>query len=854
MTQAVAATGGRARTVALTCGSVTIVAGLVVLGGWAAGWEALVRIRPGHPVMPPNTAASLSLLGVGVVLGALGRTSGALVLAGLAGVLPGLTLLQLATGRDLAIDLLILGDAQRAVLPQAVHAGRMSAASVAAVLALAVALACLWRWGRVAHGLMLAVLLVGHVSFVAHLYGTEQFHGVGGASSIAEATAVVLVVAGIGVACLRPDIGLPVLLAEPGVVGSLVRRFSAFAVVVPPLVGALRWAGQRAGWYDTPFGLAIMTLSWTIGLLTVTWWGGRSVLPVEQERDEALAHAVAARERLELVADASAAFASTLELDEVLDRVTMRMVDTLADGCTVRLTDPTGRELVPLTLRHRNPAQREAYAGLLDRITRVDEGIMGRVLQTRTSSLIADFSEESVRAEAIPDLLPVLAAAGLRSAILAPLIVQDRVLGLLAVVRDENPTPFDERDLALVDGLAARAALAIDNAELAARQHLADVALTEFGRRALVAEDPEEIGQLAVDLLHATLASRYALLMVADRAQRLVVSAVAGPPGEALVLDRGVPVTAAVPANVLASGESAVCDDMRHDRAKGMVELGTLLEADSGMAVPVPGDAGPRGVLSVTAVGVGRFGDEDLGFIITLAGFLATALDRLAALRAVRTVAEERRALLDRLVTAQEDERARIADGVHEDQVQVITAVDLRLGLLARHVAERHPELASDVAFAQEAVSGAAVRLRDLLFDLQPPDEGVDLAEALRSVAAHLLDRSATRWEIISYATVALSDAHLTTAYRIGKEALSNTARHARAGAVEVRIADEEAGVLICVRDDGVGMSQVPDRSPAGHRGLSSMRDWAAVSGGWLRVESREGRGTAVRYWLPSGL
>ena len=171
-------------------------------------------------------------------------------------------------------------------------------------------------------------------------------------------------------------------------------------------------------------------------------------------------------------------------------------------------------------------------------------------------------------------------------------------------------------------------------------------------------------------------------------------------------------------------------------------------------------------------------------------------------------MAEERRRLLDRLVTAQEDERARIADGVHEDQVQVITAADLHLGVLARRAGAARPDLSEDVAFAQDAVSGAAERLRALLFDLEAPEDGVDLEDALPRRRGVPPVRDGMTWQRGVGVEREADAGHRTTVYRIAKEALSNAARHARADRVEVRMSDVDGGVLTTVVDNGVGMAE----------------------------------------------
>ena len=152
----------------------------------------------------------------------------------------------------------------------------------------------------------------------------------------------------------------------------------------------------------------------------------------------------------------------------------------------------------------------------------------------------------------------------------------------------------------------------------------------------------------------------------------------------------------------------------------------------------------------MVAVGTERFSDDEVDLSRAFAGLVSGALHRMEAEDELAEVAEERGALLDRLVSAQEDERSRIADGVHQDQVQVIAAADLRLGVLARRAGELDPALAEDVRFARDAVIGAAERLRALLFELEAPDPTAGLGDSLAEAAAYLLDPVGTDWSVES--------------------------------------------------------------------------------------------------------
>ena len=114
--------------------------------------------------------------------------------------------------------------------------------------------------------------------------------------------------------------------------------------------------------------------------------------------------------------------------------------------------------------------------------------------------------------------------------------------------------------------------------------------------------------------------------------------------------------------------------------------------------------------------------DPDTGAPFGLATVQRDMTERVAAERSVRRLSEHRQALLERLVEAQETERAKIAGDVHDDPVQALAVVDLRLGLLRRRIAEQAPELLDAVGAVQETVVAATERLRALLFDLEAPD------------------------------------------------------------------------------------------------------------------------------------
>jgi signal transduction histidine kinase len=220
--------------------------------------------------------------------------------------------------------------------------------------------------------------------------------------------------------------------------------------------------------------------------------------------------------------------------------------------------------------------------------------------------------------------------------------------------------------------------------------------------------------------------------------------------------------------------------------------------------------------------------------------------------KVLRRSADERRLLLSRLLKAQEDERTRIAGDVHDDSVQVMSAVHIRLQLLRRRLSD--PELIAALEPLEEAVRLSVRRLRHLLFDLHPPildSEG--LAAALRVYLDQNHTEDGPVYEIRNELDEEPPPQIRTVLYRIAGEALSNVRRHAKADRVAITLDRHDGAFRVRIDDDGVGFA-VDERSAPrpGHLGLASMRERAELAGGTWRIESTPGTGTTVEFEVPS--
>jgi PAS domain S-box-containing protein len=313
------------------------------------------------------------------------------------------------------------------------------------------------------------------------------------------------------------------------------------------------------------------------------------------------------------------------------------------------------------------------------------------------------------------------------------------------------------------------------------------------------------------------------------------------PPGRRLIgMDPDVDVTQTVIADYLTPEglEASVNVEQPAVIANGHWEGESTLRNLRGPAIPV-------------AIASFLIRDVETGEPFALATVQRDITERLAAETALRELDEQRQALVTRLVDAQDAERTRIAADVHDDPVQALAAVDLRLGLLRRRMREHAPQLLDTLAPLEASVSGATDRLRALLFDLEPPDLQDGLGGALRRAAGEIFEGTSTRWTVDGAQEPDIPDATRAIAYRIAKEALINTLKHAAARNVTVTLAGRDGGLEVSVADDGVGLGREPVETTPGHRGLFNMQDRAAVAGGRCEVGNRDSGGTLVTIWLP---
>ncbi len=217
----------------------------------------------------------------------------------------------------------------------------------------------------------------------------------------------------------------------------------------------------------------------------------------------------------------------------------------------------------------------------------------------------------------------------------------------------------------------------------------------------------------------------------------------------------------------------------------------------------------------------------------------------------LRRTIQQRRELLRRLESAQEEERRRIAADIHDDPIQVMSAVDMRLQMLAGLPAGSID--AESVSELHETVKLAIERLRYLLFELRPLALDRDgIGAALRAYLEYSAPMADLRFSLKDELSEQPPEDVRATLFRVAQEAIANVRKHALATTVDVVIEPDGEGVRLCITDDGRGFDPaVMERPEPGHLGLTTMIERAEIAGGRCRVTSAPGTGTTIECWLP---
>ena len=264
-----------------------------------------------------------------------------------------------------------------------------------------------------------------------------------------------------------------------------------------------------------------------------------------------------------------------------------------------------------------------------------------------------------------------------------------------------------------------------------------------------------------------------------------------------------------------------------------------------------------RGVLNLVLVPGRLFMRRELALVSAIATQVSFAIDKAELLDELRDKEADRTGLIRRLLSAQEDERKRIARELHDEAGQSLAGLMLELEAARLEDARGTAVTQETLARLRRLAARTVESVRALIYDLRPAVlDDLGLVPALRwytqsQIAARGLDvRLSER-----LGSERLDATLETTIFRIAQEALWNAVKHAAASRIDVDLLRKDDRIVLRVRDDGRGITAAAG-APA-HRGrvgvgLGGMVERAAALGGTVQVAARPEGGTEVLAEFPA--
>ena len=306
---------------------------------------------------------------------------------------------------------------------------------------------------------------------------------------------------------------------------------------------------------------------------------------------------------------------------------------------------------------------------------------------------------------------------------------------------------------------------------------------------------------------------------------------------------------------VAASGEPIVVDDIALDErvTRDVVHRSGL---HSFASIPLRAKEQIVGVMNVARRDRRSFDERDVQLLLAIGHQVGVAVENARLWEELKQKEHARSELLQKVISAQEEERQRIARELHDEMAQGLTALIMGLGRLKQAVPEMPAATAGLVDSVTAFASRALADTRRLIVDLRPPVlDDLGLIPAVRTLAETRLEERGVAVSITADGVDEGLPAHLkVTIFRVLQEAVSNCARHSQANSVRICMKVNSERFQAVVEDDGVGFDPSAIRQETDGKvplGLLGMKERASLLGGTLDVRSSPGQGTTVVLEIP---
>jgi PAS domain S-box-containing protein len=273
-------------------------------------------------------------------------------------------------------------------------------------------------------------------------------------------------------------------------------------------------------------------------------------------------------------------------------------------------------------------------------------------------------------------------------------------------------------------------------------------------------------------------------------------------------------------------------------------------------SVPLISKGRVLGVMNIASHALQRFTPEDVQLLSSISNQIAVAIENAKLYEELQRKETMRGELLHLVISTQEEERRRIARGLHDEISQALTSLAVNLEAVADALPLDTDEVKARLKKVQSIAIGTLDEIHKVIWELRPTLlDDLGLIPAVESYVETHLAAAGVRTHFETAGSERRMPTRVETAiFRIIQEALTNIVRHADAESASISIEFEDNSILVHIEDDGKGFDlEDAMRATREGRGLGllSMKERAQLLGGSLNIKSKLGQGTQIDLEIP---
>ena len=319
------------------------------------------------------------------------------------------------------------------------------------------------------------------------------------------------------------------------------------------------------------------------------------------------------------------------------------------------------------------------------------------------------------------------------------------------------------------------------------------------------------------------------------------------------------PIGEGIAGSVASSGESIILEDISRDPRAACPDLVSREGLRGFASIPLKTKDRVIGVMNIASHVANRFAADDVSLLSSIGDYLGTAIEQARLYDRLTRASERYQTLLQHALTAQEQERKRIARELHDETSQAITSLTLSLQAI---IGMAEMKGIGDKEFLEtlKATHSYAVYAGNEIVKLMKELRPTLLDELGMPAAIHRYAKDTLQAKGINV-TVEFTGADRrfppeveVTLFRVAQGLIGNILEHSEAKNASIKLECNASECVLRVEDDGIGfdVSKLTRVDPSGRgAGVFTMKERVSLVGGHCRIESRPGRGTRVVVKVP---